>query len=135
MIRQVRVVFVVALMRMMFQMINAKPHRARREVRQIGDDGDHFVPARVPENQVMRRVMNDDVIGMISECAHAKCNQQAQPPITETQSPHSVRDRCLHDQDRDRDQRSPWITHHQLPYFRVRFDDPPRPPRMRLFRV
>src|SRR6266480_5916726 len=43
MIREISVVFVIALMRMMLQMINAKTHRAGREIREIGDDGHHFV--------------------------------------------------------------------------------------------
>src|SRR5213076_2797377 len=55
---------------------NAKSHRAGREIRKIGDDGHHFVPARAPENQVMRGIMNDDVVGVIAERADAKGDQQ-----------------------------------------------------------
>ena len=112
MVRQVGVPFVVALMRMMFQMINAKTHRARREVWKIGNDRDHFVPALASENQVMRRVMNDDVIGMIGERADAKRDEQTEPPITESKRAHSIRDCRLQDHNRDRDQRSPWVAHH-----------------------
>jgi hypothetical protein len=75
MVRQIGVVFVIALVRMMFQMVNAKPHRAWREIRKISDDGHHFVPARTPQNQVVRCVMNDDVIGMIGERADAKSDK------------------------------------------------------------
>src|SRR5438034_2324039 len=60
MVRQIGVVFVIALVRMMFQMINAKPHRAWREVRKIGNDRHHFVPARTPQNQVVRCVMRSE---------------------------------------------------------------------------
>ena len=112
MVRQVCVPFVIALMRMMFQVINTKTHRAGREIRKIGDDGDHFVPARAPENQVMRGIVNDDVIGMITERADAERDQQTEPPITEAQLAHPERDRRLHDHNRDRDQRSPRIAHH-----------------------
>ena len=84
----------------------------RREVWKVGDDGDHFVPARVPKNQVVRRVMNDDVVGMIAERADAKGDQQTEPPITEAQLAHAERDRRLHYENRDRDQRSPRIAHH-----------------------
>ena len=57
MVRQVRVPIVVALMGMMFQMKNAKTHRARCDVWKVGDYRDHLIPARAPENQVMRRIM------------------------------------------------------------------------------
>src|SRR4029077_4780236 len=50
MICQVSIVFVIALMRMMLQMINTKAHRPRREIRQISDDAHHFVPAFAPKN-------------------------------------------------------------------------------------
>lgn len=134
MVRQVRIPFIVALVGMMLQVINAKSHRARRKVRKIGDDGYHFVPARASENQVMRRIMNDDVVGMIPERADAEGNQYTHPPITETQVAHAKRDRSLHCHDRDRDQRSPRIAHHQFANLRVRFDDRSRPPGMRLLR-
>ena len=44
----------------------------------------------------MRCVVNDDVIGMVGECADAKGDQQTEPPIAETQGAHPVRDRGLH---------------------------------------
>lgn len=103
MIRQVCIPFVVALMGMMFQMINTKSHRSGREIRKVGDYGDHFVPARAPENQVVRGIVNDDVVGMIAERADAKGDQQTDPPITETQLAHAERDSRLHYQNRDRD--------------------------------
>ena len=135
MVRQVCVPFVVALMRVMLQMINAKTHRTRREVREVGDDRHQFVPAWAPENQVVRRVMDDHVIGMICERADAKRNQQTEPPVTKSQTAHPIRDCRLQDQDRDREQSSPWIAHHQLANLGMRLDDRPRPPRMRLIRV
>ena len=112
MVRQVCVPFVIALMRMMFQVKNTKSHRAWCEVWKIGDDGDHFVPTRASENQVVRRIMNDDVIGMIAERADAEGDQQTDPPITEAQLAHAERDRRLHHENRDCDQRSPRIAHH-----------------------
>src|SRR6267154_1990862 len=42
MVRQVRVPIVVALMGMMFQVKNAKTHRARCEVWKIGENGRHY---------------------------------------------------------------------------------------------
>ena len=74
--------------------------------------GDHFVPAWVPENKVVRGIVNDDVVGMIAERADAKGDQQTDPPITEAQLAHAERDCRLHYQNRDRDQRSPRIAHH-----------------------
>src|SRR6516165_6019546 len=96
MVRQVCVPFVVALMGMMFQVINAKSHSTGREIRKIGDDGQHFVPTWVPENQVVRRIMNDDVVGMIAERTGAESDQQTEPPITEAQLAHAERDGRLH---------------------------------------
>ena len=80
---------------MMFQMINTKTHRTRRQIRQIGDDGHHFVPAWIAENQVMRCVMNDHVIGMIRERSDAKRQEQTQPPIAESKLAHSAGNHCL----------------------------------------
>jgi hypothetical protein len=78
--------------------------------------------------------MNNDVIGMVGECADTKSNWQTQPPVCEPQVAHSKRDCCLHDQDRDRDQRSPRIPYHQLANFRMRLDDRSCSPGMRLVR-
>src|SRR6266480_90847 len=50
MVREISVVFVIALMRMMLQVINAKAHRAGREIRKISNDSYHFVPAFAPQN-------------------------------------------------------------------------------------
>ena len=100
MICEVGVIFVIALMRMMLQMINAKAHRAGREIRQIGQDGHHFVPAFVPENQIMCRIVNDHVVSMIGERADAISDEQTEPPIAESQRAHPIRDRRLHDYDR-----------------------------------
>jgi hypothetical protein len=130
MIREISVVFVIALMRMMLQMINAKTHRAGREIREIGDDGHHFVPAFAPKNQVVGRIVDDHVVGMICERADAIRDEKAEPPVTKSQRAHPIRDRCLDRHDRDRDQRRPPIAHHQLANFRVRLDDRSRPARV-----
>jgi len=84
----------------MLQMINAKAHRARREIRQISEDGHHFVPAFVRENQIMGRIVNDHVIGMIRECADAISDDQTEPPITESKYAHPTGDCCLHNHQR-----------------------------------
>src|SRR5437867_2143360 len=131
---QVRVIFVIALMRMMLQMIDAETHRPRRKIRKIGDDSHHLVPAFVPENQVVSCVVNDDVIGMIRECANAIGDEKTEPPVTKPKAPHPKGDPRLHDHDRDGDERRPRIAHHQLPDFRMRFNDRARPPRMGLVR-
>ena len=89
-------------MGMMFQVINTKSHRAWRQIRKIRDDGHHFVPARAPENQVMRRIVNDDVVGMIAERADAERDQQTDPPITKAQLAHAERDRGLRHYNRRR---------------------------------
>src|SRR5262249_27408345 len=112
MVRQVCVPFVVALMGMMFQVINTKSHRAWCEIWKISDYRHHFVPARAPENQIMGRIMNDDVVRMIAERTDAEGDQQAHPPIAETQMAHPERECGLHYDNRDRDQCSPRIAHH-----------------------
>src|SRR5262249_57568873 len=96
MVRQVCVPFVIALMGMMFQVINTKSHRAWCEIWKIGDYRHHFVPAGVPENQVMRRIMNDDVVSMIAERAYAEGYQQTDPPIAKPHLPHPEPDPGLH---------------------------------------
>jgi hypothetical protein len=89
-------------MGMMFQVKNTKSHRSRREIRKISDYRDHFVPTGASENQIMRRIMNDDVVGMIAERADAERDQQADPPIAEAQLAHAERDCRLHHENRDR---------------------------------
>src|SRR5437867_6188824 len=49
MIGEISVIFIITLMGMMLQMIDAKTHGTGREVRKIGNDGHHFVPAFAPE--------------------------------------------------------------------------------------
>ena len=87
MIGQIGVMFVIALMRMMLQMINAKAHRARRQIWKIGQDRDQLVQTLVSQDEIMGRVVNDDVVGVIGESADAIGNQQTEPPITESQLP------------------------------------------------
>src|SRR5439155_7710133 len=67
MVREVSVIFIIPLMRMMLQMINEKTHGTRCEVRQIGNDSHHFVQAFAPYYEVVSCIVNDHVIGMISE--------------------------------------------------------------------
>src|SRR5581483_4310082 len=122
-IRQIGIMFVVPLMRMMLQMIDTESHGAGSQIWKIGDNGHDLVPAFAPKNQIVSRVVNDDVIGMICERANAISDQSAQPPVTEAKISHSVRNARLHYYDRNRNKRSPWIAHHQLPDFRMGFDD------------
>src|SRR6266487_3808135 len=92
MVREISVVFVIALMRMMLQMINAKTHCTGREVRKICDDGHDFVPAFAPQNQIVGCIVNDHVVGMIGERAEAISDQQTAPPVTESECAHPIRD-------------------------------------------
>src|SRR5215471_4945903 len=109
MVRQVRVVFVIALMRMMLQMVNTKTHCAGHEIGEIGDNGHHLVPAFAPQNQVVSGVMNDHVIRMICERSDAIGNEKTKPPVGEPKSSHFESDSCLHNHDRDGDHRRPRI--------------------------
>jgi hypothetical protein len=85
MVGQVGIVFVIALMRMMAQMINAETHRARIQIRKIGQDADQLVPALTSKNEIMSGVVDDDVIGVVSERADAVSDHQAEPPVTEAE--------------------------------------------------
>src|SRR5215216_623261 len=102
MVCEVCIPVIVPLVRMMFQMVNAKAHCTRSEVWKIRDDGDHFVPAWVSENEIVSCVVDDDVIGVIGERANANSDQQTEPPITEPQMPHPKGNRCLSACDRNR---------------------------------
>ena len=135
MIGEISVVFVIALMRMMLQVINAKAHRAGRKVREISNDSYHFVPAFAPEDQIMCCIMDDHVIGMVGERTDAISDEQTEPPKTKSERAHPIRDGCLCDHDRQRDERRVRIAHHQLANFRVRFDESPRPTRVRLIKL
>src|SRR5256886_1246346 len=119
-------------MRMMFQMINAEAHCTGREVRKIGNDGHHVVPAFAPEYEVVSCIVNDHVIGMVSERADAISDEKTEPPITESQFAHSIRDRRLYEHQRHSDQRRVRIAHHQLANLRMRFYDRSRTAWMRL---
>src|SRR5438105_12769597 len=85
MVGQVGIVFVIALMRMMAQMINAETHRARIQIRKIGQDADQLVPALISKNEIMSGVVDDDVIDMVSERADTVSDHQAEPPVTEAE--------------------------------------------------
>src|SRR5438477_3034800 len=135
MVREISVVFVIALMRMMLQMIHAKTHCTGNEVREICDDGHDFVPAFAPQNQIVGCIVNDHVVGMIGERADAISDQKTEPPVTESECAHAIRDRCLHYYDRQRDERSVRIAHHQLANFGMRFDDRSRAAGMRLIKL
>ena len=54
-VRQIGVPFIIALVLMMFQVINAKTHRTRSPDWEIGNEGDHFVPARLRKSGCVSR--------------------------------------------------------------------------------
>src|SRR5437667_10969455 len=88
MIREVGVIFVIALMRMMLEMVNAKTHRAGRKIGKISQDAHHFVPAFAPENQIMCRIMYNHVIGMVAERTDAISDEQTEPQKTKSELDH-----------------------------------------------
>ena|SRR5262245_11704451 len=99
MIRQVGVVLVVALVRVVFKVVNAEAHCARREIGQIGQDGDEDVPALASKNQIMRRIMDDHVVGMVRERANKVGDQKTEPPIMNSELSHSKSDPGLKNDD------------------------------------
>src|SRR6186713_2238009 len=123
MIREVGVVLVVALMRMMFEMVNSEGHRSRHEVRKIGKDRDQLIPALALKNKVMDRIMNQDVHRMIRESPDAIRADQTQPPIVEAQLAKDECERGLQSDHSDGDQHRPRISDHQLTDFRMSPDD------------
>src|SRR6266576_2648204 len=115
-------------------MINAEAHRARRQIGKISDDPDHFVPALAPENKIMGRVMDDDVVAVICKSADAISDHQTEPPVAESQSPHQICNRGLENHNRQCDHSRIGISFHQLPDFRMRLDDRTGPSGMRLIK-
>src|SRR5882762_1178201 len=115
-------------------MINAEAHRARGQIGKISDDPDHFVPALAPENKIMGRVMDDDVIAVICKSTDAISDHQTEPPVTESQSPHQISNRRLENHNRQRDHRGVGISFHQLPDFRMRSDNRASASGMRLIK-
>src|SRR5436305_5252265 len=95
MVGQVGIVFVIALMRMMPQMINAETHRARIQIRKIGQDRDQLVPALISKNEIMGGVVDNDVIGMVSKRADTVSDHQAEPPVTEAEFAKPKGQGCL----------------------------------------
>ena len=79
-------------------MVNPESHRTGRQIGKIGDDRDHFVPAFAPQNQIVRGIMNDHVVGMVGERAHAVSNKKTEPPETKAELPHPICDRRLQNQ-------------------------------------
>src|ERR1700730_9095486 len=112
---------------MMPEVVHAKAHRACRKVWQIGEDRDPEVQALVAKDQVMRGVMNNDIVGVISESAYEICNQATEPPIMKAEPPHRVGNGRLQDDEANRDRRRTGITHHQFSNLWMGLDDRPRP--------
>src|SRR5947199_9388246 len=99
MICKVGVIFVIALMRMMLEMVNAKTHRAGRKIGKISQDAHHFVPAFAPENQIMCRIMDTHVIGMVGKRTDAISDEQTEPRNPKSDRAHPIRYDCLCDHD------------------------------------
>ncbi len=76
-IGDVRVAIVIALMRMMLEMIHAEPDRSGEKVGEIGTDRDEFVPTLSLENEVVGRIVNDDVDAVIQKRTQTKGDEQA----------------------------------------------------------
>ena len=119
-------------MGMVLQMKNPEGHRAGREIWKIGQNPDHFVPAFAPQNQIMGCIVNDHVVGMIHERAHTIGDEQAEPPVIESEFPHQKRNRRLQNHGRKREQSGIRISYHQLSNSRMRLDDGPCPAWVRL---
>ena len=64
-------------MRMMLQMIHAEANRTGEKVGEIGKNRDKLIPTLSLKNEVVRRIVNDDIHAMIQESAQTKGDQQA----------------------------------------------------------
>ncbi len=89
----------------------------------------------ISENEVMSRIVNNHVVGVIGESSDCVCDNRAEPPITKAELAHSERDRCLQNKQAHRDRRRRRIPSHQLPNFRVRFENGASAGGMRLIEV
>ena len=79
-VRDVRVGFVIALVSVMFEMVDPETDGAGKKIWQIGHDRRHLVQEFAPENEIMRGVVNDDVGAMVRERAGAVGYNQTAPP-------------------------------------------------------
>ena len=77
MIRKVGISFVVALMSMMLQMINAKSHRTWSKVWQVRHDRDEPVQVFVSKDEIVNGVVNNDIICVVGEGTHEVGQEQA----------------------------------------------------------
>ena len=71
------IVFVIALVAVMLEMIDAESHRPGREIRQIGQNCHQDVPRFARQNQIMGSVVNYHVICVIRKSAHTIGHQKA----------------------------------------------------------
>src|SRR5437762_12752635 len=85
MVGQVGIVFVIALMRMMAQMVNAETHRARIQIRKIGQKPNKLVQLFIRKKRIWMGAGMMDEIGMLTNGADAVSDHQAEPPVTETE--------------------------------------------------
>src|SRR5205807_7002843 len=92
-IRNVRVGFVIALVSVMLEMVDAETYGAGEEIRQVGHDRGHLVQEFVPENEIMRCVVDDDVGAMVRKGAGAVGYDQTDPPGIRTEAAHRISDR------------------------------------------
>ena len=125
--------FVVALMSMVLEMVNAKTDRPGKQVRQIGDNGDKLVQNFGAKNEIVGRIMDNDVAAMVGESPEPIGDEQTHPPAIRTEPADALSDRSLNRQDQHGDERGVRIPAHQRANFRIRLQDRARSLRMRLF--
>lgn len=131
-VSEVGIKLIVALMGVMFQMINSKAHRAGNDVWEISENRDHLIPTLTRENEIVDRIVNQDIHGMIRESAYAISDEHTEPPVSESQLPENKSKRSLQTNDGKSYYHRPGITPHELANFRMRFDDSARPSRVRV---
>ncbi len=131
-IGDIRIKFVISLVSMMLEMVDAKTDRTGDEIRQVRQDGGDFVQELVLKNKIMGRIVDDHIRAVVRERTEAVGHNQTQPPSLGTQCSHRAGDRGLRAQDEDRNESGVSISAHQSSNFGMRLEDGARPLRMRL---
>src|ERR1700742_3754293 len=111
--------FIVALVRVMFQMTDAEADRSRKDIRQVAENCDNVVCQTAVKNEPVCGVVDDDIETMIGESADAVGHDQGTPPIGQTESAHAGRKRNLYRYDKQGHERGPGIAADKIAGFRM----------------
>ena len=76
-------------------MVNVETDGSRKHIGEVGKDHGPSVPETSFKDEIMRRLMDDDVKAMIRESSNTPRAHQAGPPVLKAQFPEPPRQRDL----------------------------------------